>query len=54
MENEIDNLRILVDLTAKRIVKQVNKGNLNGLTELLWYVPIEILKEFLTREQDTN
>ncbi len=45
--NEIENLRILVDMAAKKIAAQVEKGNLDELKTLLWNVPTNILADFI-------
>ena len=50
MEKEIDNLRILVDMVAKKIAIQVKRDELDSLKEMLWNVPTNILAEFLKRE----
>ncbi len=47
MADEIENLIILVDATAKKLADQVEQGKLDGLKSLLWNVPVNILADFL-------
>lgn len=49
MEKQIKGLQVLVEATSKKVADQVKAGNLNGLVELLWHVPTNILQEFLAR-----
>ncbi len=48
--NEIENLRILVDSVAKKIAIEIEQGNLDGLKNLLWNVPVNVLADFLKEE----
>lgn len=47
MENEIEKLRILVDVVAKRIERDIKAGNTDTLKELLWNVPTVILSQYV-------
>ena len=51
MENEIEKLRILVDVVAKKIEGEVKADDTKGLKEMLWQVPTNILAEYATREE---
>ncbi len=47
--DEIGNLRVLVDMVAKRITEQIKCDEVGGLKEMLWYVPTNVLAEFVKR-----
>lgn len=45
--NELENA---VDSALVQIVSDVNSGDLSGIEELLRYVPLEVLKGFVSEE----
>ncbi|KKN56440.1 hypothetical protein LCGC14_0572130 [marine sediment metagenome] len=46
MADELRNLEALVDTVAKRIATEVKAGDVKALKELLWHVPVVILKQY--------
>ena len=45
--NELENA---IDSALVQIVSDVNSGDLTGIEELLRYVPLEVLKGFVSEE----
>ena len=46
MEEEIRNMGVLVDVVANKIRQEIERGNTEGLKEMLWAVPVNILAEY--------
>ncbi len=46
-QDEIDNLRILVDLVLNRIKREARDDKFDTVEQLLWYVPINILTQYI-------
>ena len=47
MQDEINNLRILVEVILAKIKREAEGGTYKTVSELLWHVPTNILQSYV-------